>query len=426
MKFNPIGRAKRVYKRNLRRGYTALDYATSLGDYLLSPYGHRATPRQRLTPLGPTPGEAGGVSGPQKTPDRIAIFVAYSPRLTHSNRAYLEALNGAGFAVLYINNSLTRHEDVPELVGLCWRAFDRRNIGRDFGAFKDGVLLLQSEGHLDHCQLLCIANDSMQFIPGRNADSFVSRIQQFAGSPAKGLFSLISNQITNHYQSYFQILKPQIFRSSRFIDFWQHYLPLSHRRHCIYNGEVALSEQVYLRFQPVDILYTSDALLGTLFSLFRREGGIPSEVVMRLMPSPARTCEKGKVGYSLNVILETCRLVLRLSDSQAYCIADLIENSNPSHVAAFLYPFFLDCPLVKKDLCIAGCYSIGQAICLYQEVLEASTRQSSRHIDIAPFLEEFRQLIYAKGVPMHYASRTREAAIKGISSGFVYSSSYNG
>lgn len=423
---NPVAKAKKLRKRIMHRAYTALDFASSLTHHLLSPYGRLASPEQRLTRLVPSAGEASSRQSSKETPERIAIFVAYSRTLTHSNRAYLEALNRAGFGILYINNTNTCPEDLPELTGLCWRAYDRQNIGRDFGAFKDGVVLLHGEGHFERCQMLCMANDSMQFIPGRNADALVHRIKKFADSQAKGLFSHISNQITAHYQSYFQILKPEIFRSSHFLNFWHRYLPLSHRRHCIYNGEIALSDQVYRRFQPVDILYTSDALLEALNAHFRQEGGIPGEDIMRLMPSPARTAEKGMLGHSLKQILDHCSLSLRLTDSQAYGIADLIENSNPSHMAAFLYPFFLDCPLVKHDLCIAGSYSIGQAICLYQEILETSAREASVPIQIESFLEEFKQLIYAKGVPMHYANKPREAAIKGISFGFVYPSTYDG
>jgi hypothetical protein len=430
MKARIISRARRAWNRLSRKTYISLDFTASFAYYLRSPYGRRGSPSTRLTEL------ASSFSDPDdtekqsslrtETPESIAIFVAYSNRLTHSNRAYLQTLKRAGFATVYINNSITAPEDIPEILSLAWRAFDRKNIGRDFGAFKDGVLMLNDEGHLRHCQHLGIANDSMQFVPGRNADELIKRIQKFKESPAHGLFSHISHQIQTHYQSYFQILKPEIFRSVRFLDFWKDYRHLSHRGHCIYQGEIALSSKVYRHFSPIQVLYTSDDLIETLLARYKGEDGIPSSDLLRLMPSPSRTVENGMVGYSLSQLLDGINTGKPLSSFQVYNLADLIENSNPSHMAAFLYPFFLNCPLVKHDLCIAGSFTIGQAINLFKQLLEYSVRPSESGTEIQSLLEEFKQLIYAKGVPMSYSGKTREAAIKGISNGFVYPSTYSG
>jgi hypothetical protein len=430
MKARIISRARRAWNRLRRKAYISFDFTASFANYLRSPYGRRGSPSTRLTELATSFSALAhpNQQSPPRTeaPESIAIFVAYSNRLTHSNRAYLQTLKRAGFATVYINNSITATEDIPEILSLAWRAFDRKNIGRDFGAFKDGVLMLNDEGHLRHCQHLGIANDSMQFIPGRNADELIKRIQQFKQSPAHGLFSHISHQIQTHYQSYFQILKPEIFRSNRFLDFWKNYRHLSHRGHCIYQGEIALSREVYRHFSPVEVLYTSDDLIEALLAKYKSEGGIPSCDILRLMPSPSRTVENGMIGYSLNQLLEGVNTGKPLVPFQAYGLADLIENSNPSHMAAFLYPFYLNCPLVKHDLCIAGSFTIGQAINLFKELLEYSARPSESGTEIQSLLEEFKQLIYAKGIPMSYSGKTKEAAIKGISNGFVYPSTYSG
>ncbi len=430
MKTRIINRIRRAWNRLRRKTYICLDFTASFTDYLRSPYGRAGSPSERLTELATASNDLvhsqRRPSPETETPESIAIFVAYSNKLTHSNRAYLHALKQAGFSTLYINNSITTPEDIPEILSLVWRAYDRKNIGRDFGAFKDGVLMLNDEGHLSRCQHLGIANDSMQFIPGKNADDLIKRVQRFKESPAKGLFSHISHQIQTHYQSYFQILKPEIFRSNRFLDFWKNYHHLSHRGHCIYQGEIALSSEVYRHFYPVEVLYTSDDLIEALLAAYKHEGGIPSGDLLRLMPSPSRTVENGLIGYSLGQLLEGVSSGKPLATFQAFMIADLIENSNPSHMAAFLYPFFLHCPLVKHDLCIAGSFTIGQAVNLFRELLEHSATPSESKIQIQPFLEEFKQLIYAKGVPMSYSGKTREAAIKGISYGFVYPFTYDG
>ena len=57
--------------------------------------------------------------------------------------------------------------------------------------------------------------------------------------------------------------------------------------------------------------------------------------------------------------------------------ANYIENSNPSHVAAFLYPIFLNCPFLKKDLALSGTYSISKCSNLYRSLLKNSLNLSS-------------------------------------------------
>ncbi len=411
----PLGILKRV-KVWL---FVRIDYVESLLAYWFGPYGARSSPAGRLHAIGP---DSGGHHD-NKTPERIALFIAYARRLTHSNKAYLEALNKAGFAVVYINNTRTEPQSFEAIRSLTWKAFDRQNIGRDFGAFKDGILLLLTEGHLQHCQLLCIANDSMQFIPGKNSDHLVNALKAFATSNRLALFSHISHQIQTHYQSYFQVLKPEVFLSKDFIKFWQSYLPISHRRHCIYNGEIALSQKVYRRFTAVETLFTSDKLQEALEKAYNKEGGVPAEEILRLMPSPSRTSQAEKVGYSLGQLLQKSDQNERLSRVQLYSLPDLIENGNPSHIAAFLYPIYLNCPFVKHDLCTAGSYTIAQAIGLFREALERSSLHDDPEL-IAAFVEEYRDLMYTRGVPLSYANRLREAAVKGITSGFVYPSTF--
>jgi len=400
----PLG----IYKRIKIKAFILADYLASLGEYWLGPNGSRSSPSKRLIPIG-KPSTDG------TTPSRIALFVAYSKRLTRSNRAYLEALNKAGFAVLYINNETTEEEALSYISDL--------KIGRDFGGFKDGILLLLEEGHLQHCQLLCVVNDSMQFIPGRNADALVRSMEEFANSDRKALFSHISHQIQTHYQSYFQILKPDVFLSRPFIRFWKKYLPLSHRGHCIYNGEIELSQQVYRRFNPVETLYTSDKLLEAIEQSCPERTGVLAEEVFRLMPSPARTAQMKKIGYSLNQLMAKSDKQEVLSRVELYSIPDLIENGNPSHIAAFLYPFYLHCPFVKHDLGTAGSYTMAQAISLFREALFDSMGEE-RQQEIKALADDFRDLIYARGVPLSYNNRLREAALKGITGAFVYPSTY--
>jgi hypothetical protein len=408
----PLG----IWKKIKIKIFILIDYLYACCEYWFGSNGSRSSPSKRLMPIGEAP-----VNG--KTPDKIAVFVAYSSRLTLSSKAYIEALSKAGFAVLYINNAITDNDAVPAICQLTWRAFNRQNIGRDFGGFKDGILLLLKEGHLQNCKMLCIVNDSMQFIPGRNADALLDSLIAFGESDKIALFTHISHQIQTHYQSYFQVLKPEVFLSRPFIHFWTNYLPLSHRGHCIYNGEIELSHQVYRRFESIETLYTSDKLLEVLEQSGDKQSGVLAGEIFRLMPSPARTSQMKKIGYSLNQLMIKSDKNERLTRVELYSIPDLIENGNPSHIAAFLYPLYLHCPFVKHDLGIAGSYTMAQAISLFKEALLDSMGKEQMQ-EIQALTDEFRDLIYSRGVPLSYDNRLREAASKGITGAFVYPSTY--
>jgi hypothetical protein len=98
-------------------------------------------------------------------------------------------------------------------------------------------------------------------------------------------------------------------------------------------------------------------------------------------------------------------------------LSELIELSNPSHVAAFLFPIYLKCPLIKHDICFAGSYSVGKALLLFNEVLcNAGLEAAERNIRN----QEFRRLIQMKGIPSDYSYKPVERALKGVTDGFKY------
>ena len=415
-----LGRTRGILAKVNVKGIILAHYIDKLMEYYFGAHGLKASPLERVKFLSAQPPNNCGDCSSLQTPTRIAIFAAYANTLTASNRAYLQALNQAGFAVMYITNATTLKSEIPDILTLTWRALDRVNIGRDIGAYKDGILLLQSEGLLDKCELLGMFNDSVTFIPGKNAEELVKRINSFSESPCKGLFSHASFDLYPHYQSFFQVLKPEIFRSDRFIDFWAKYRHISHRGHSIYNGEVALSTNVYNHFGPIDMLLSTHSLVATLLELDKTAGNVLCSDLVELLPSPAKTIDNGADGYSLTSILAREDISKRISAAFLYSIAELIEGSNPSHMAAFLYPMYLQCPLVKNDICSAGTYSLAQAATLLGKVLDSSANADVTSNERRLILEDFIRLTGSKGTPRSYAKRAREAAIKGITSGFVY------
>lgn len=346
----------------------------------------------------------------------VCVFVVYAAEATLSTLSYIQALRDAGFAILVINNSVTSKEFLEALKPLCWRVYNRRNIGRDFGAFKDGVMYLFAQGILQQCRFLCLANDSMQFVPGINGADFTAQIKQFINTETGALFTHESHQTVKHYQSFFQLLDSTIVNSPGFLKFWNTYRPLSNREHCIHKGELALSQSVYNQIKNVRVLYSPDALLESL-----RPASVESAPklveILGLMPSQTRTKRSKQKNYALEQLNDAAFIQKSMDPLLEHYLCELIEQSNASHVAAFLYPLYLRCPLIKHDICFAGSFSIGKALLLYTQVLCKSGLEAA---DSKMRTQEFRRLIQAKGIPSDYRSKPLERALKGVTDGFQY------
>lgn len=404
---------KAIGRKTATRFFTGLDLA----------WANLVHELRRPTRLGSTAGRLGEprwsrelIPSANSNAVLLCIFVAYSPNATLSTISYLMTLRNAGFEILFVNNKPTAESFLDQLASICWRVYDRVNIGRDIGAYKDGILLLHEEGLLGRCEALCIANDSIQFVPGRHGDSLTHEIRSFLESPAAALFSHDSHQIAPHYQSFFQILKGEVIVSSAFLNFWTRYRPLSQRGHCIRNGEVKASQQVYNKISNVQVIYTTQALLRALVCL-SAETQISVEQVLAWMPSVTHTMQRKDRTYALDQLVLAAKGGGGLGGLHQHCLAELIEASNPSHVAAFLYAKFLLCPLIKKDLCLAGSFSIGRALQLFREVL----MESGLGVDeVEARVEEFRLIIAAKGVPADFRRSPRKRALRGVPEGFTY------
>jgi hypothetical protein len=355
---------------------------------------------------------------PAETADlsNLCIFVIYASQPSLSTLSYLQSLKDAGFEIVAINNTTTSEEFLSKLKGICLRVYNRQNIGRDIGAFKDGIMTLYAEGLLQRCKFLCLANDSMQFIPGRNGQSFTAHIAKFIKEDSGALFTHQSHQISKHYQSYFQILDRDIINSKAFYTFWRNYRPLSHREHCIHKGELELSSKVYNHLSKTTILYTSAALLEALND--EKVGDkITADSILGIMPSIARTKQGKNYSYALEQLTYAAKLNKPLDQLCEHYLAEIIEYSNPSHVAAFLYPLYLSCPLIKHDICFAGSFSVGKALLLFDKVLCTAGIEPGERVARN---QEFFTLINTKGIPMDYRNNPIQRALKGVTNGFEY------
>lgn len=422
---------RRILAEISAHGYLTWHRWLTVLAYLGSPYGVWGSPARRLrqpdrseasalpTALGSAASVRGGEAG-------ICIMVLYANRLSESTWLSINHWNDLGFRVLVVNNSSLVSPDQERLRGLVWRLLERVNIGQDIGAFKDAILWLYGQGYLSDCPALAISNDSLQWIPGANASQLQQQTRHFlAQDQQEALFSHCSYQVCRHYQSFFQVLKPSVFRSQRFLAFWQAYQPIGNRRHCILKGELGLSRQVYNHLANVRLLYSTEELLRKLTTRLDQGLDVSADELLFWMPSVHRTQRLKIENPALEVMLKAAEQGRSLAASELACLADLIESNNPTHVAAFLYPLYLGCPFVKKDLCFAGSFTLAQASLLYRRVVAISCGSDQQSLaSLEQLADEYAQILCKKGTPLGYQFARFEALRKGLKVGFVYSPTY--
>lgn len=151
--------------------------------------GRRASPPQRL--------EEGVDPTPQAT--RIAAYVHFSSRgrISEMVRQQLRFLAEAGFAIVFISMST----DIPQpdweaVRHICALAVQRRNVGRDFGAWQDVIPIIRQRWPKP--QELLLVNDSV-LGPVHPMQPVITAMR----SGGDGLFGLTESlQGGPHLQSY--------------------------------------------------------------------------------------------------------------------------------------------------------------------------------------------------------------------------------
>lgn len=201
-------------------------------------------------------------SGQVSAAPRCAVFVIY-PRLglQASHLTSLAYLLREGFSPVVVSNLPLSPDERNQLTPLCWRLVERPNYGYDFGAYRDGVLLVLDE--TSAVSQLLLVNDSVWFpVPG--SVDWLSQIEQtpadlvgavsndglveFLSDPgrkAPWLYNPFAPRL--HYWSFALLVGSRILKDVGFRRFWQELKLTSDKTLTIRRGEVGFSRWVIER-----------------------------------------------------------------------------------------------------------------------------------------------------------------------------------
>lgn len=210
----------------------------------------------------------------------------------------------------------------------------RKNVGRDFGAWKDAISILKQKSLLVNCSQLYLVNDSLILISNHlNNERFHSEFINDTQSDVIGLTECW--QGAYHLQSYFIKFNKSVIDSEVFHEFWNSYYLINSRQYSIENGEILLSQ----------ILLKSGYRLKALYSiseLSRAEN--MNRLIETLLAIKSRASNKIKnelfselFHYNFTVMNASHRLwPLLLVDGCPVLKRDLIEK-NPEQLISMRY-----------------------------------------------------------------------------------------
>jgi len=169
---------------------------------------------------------------------RIALFMHFDrfgnvcqPVLT-----YLTDLAANGFSVVFVTNSGKLNPAAQtQLQQICAAVTIRRNIGYDFGAWREMIEVLQLPR--PETRELIIVNDSM-YGPLRNLDPILAKLN-YDEADIWGLTE--SWQERYHLQSYFLAFGPRALASPAFHKFWSRVKPVPSKVFIIREYEVGIT-----------------------------------------------------------------------------------------------------------------------------------------------------------------------------------------
>lgn len=197
--------------------------------------------------------------GSKSGQDRVVIYVVFSPEGVQISHLHaLDCISEAGYsALVVVNNSLT-DADRKALLSRCWKLLERPNFGYDFGAYRDGIILLKDK--LPRLGRLALLNDSIWFPLPDTMNWFVqaeSMPFDCVGAASNlGVRPQLRPAMLSqewrydkslpafHLCSFLLSFSPAVLRSAEFLNFWSR-LPLSNDKEWIVTrGEVTLTGEL--------------------------------------------------------------------------------------------------------------------------------------------------------------------------------------
>lgn len=197
---------------------------------------------------------------------RVVIFNHFDRqgRVHGFVRHYLRELRAAGYCILFVSNAPRLEADALDyLKGLCGLVTRRANVGRDFGAYKDGIALLPDRSRLES---LILANDSV-YGPFSPLGDILARID-WGRADLWGMADSWDRRY--HLQSFFLVFGPRALASPAFQRFWDRVRHVQSKAWIIQRYEVGLTSALLAGGLRCRALFPYRTLVAALLDAVRQ------------------------------------------------------------------------------------------------------------------------------------------------------------
>lgn len=264
----------------------------------------------------------------------VAILACYPGQNERTLVWQLEELRKEHFDIVLVSNAVLSLRQRDIFSRYVCTIIVRPNIGRDFGAYRDGYLFLEQKGLVGELVELLFINDTIVF-PIFDAGRFWRELRALP-YPAVSPFENFAHG--RHLQSFMFMLRGGVPGHPAVSKFWRDYKLVDTRRHAIRHGEIGFSA----------MLAKAGIEAGALFDIFylyeiAAEGVRPESLMA--------TTEILNLKAGDSIFLEDAEQRLQRLRT---VLGGLYTTSNLSHSLGLFLVACGAAPLLKKDLLSRG------------------------------------------------------------------------
>jgi len=288
---------------------------------------------------------AGVLRGPSNIARVAVVAIHPTDDSIPFTRNLLVALSTNDFYVLVVYNKPMSAAQHAAIAPNCHHLIERFSVGRDFGAYKRGLIWLKDKGRLSNADIVVLANDSM-FYPS----VFSETVSEMMSLSEDWVAPFENFQLHHHAQSFFLLFRRPVFGSSCWQSFWDRYRPYSSRTHCIEKGEKGLTSALLKGGFFPHVVYNAVRVTTTLRSLTGAENS-PSGGITDLLLRLHGDAQMAVLRHNRNRLIEDAILN----------VGTLMHRCNPTHATGIIINTSLIAP-VKRDLCYRGICDLTQVV----------------------------------------------------------------
>ena len=310
---------------------------------------------------------------------KFLVFLLYAhERVPLFTQTFIDAVQRSTFNLVLVSNAELGDSLKAALLPACRLLIERANVGRDFGAYKDGISIVTKR--FPEIARLVLGNDSVAFLP-ENLDALLRALdgpEDFIG---------VSEVYDHHYHvaSFLLSFGPRVLRSEAFGRFWRNYLPIGTRRWAILKGEGPLTATLLKAgFRP-HVLFR----LSTLRQHLRSVGDVND--LKPLLPPGIFATISGSAERDLPALIRHLSGRAPPPRPVADAVIQAAMATNQLHGAGFLFKRFMGLPVVKRDICYRQIHPLEQVAAVLDDVEPALRRA---------ILEDFERRGDASRVPL--------------------------